>query len=112
MNVLPRATTETAVKFTYGLQVAVGPTTKLFANFIERVIWAATPGSYIADYFTWMKHLPNALAPWKRKAQAHYQTDNAAFIDLYRGVKRSVVRTCFSFSGCSLSSFRRTTGKT
>ena len=81
------------MKFTYDSSVAIDPATKRFSNFIERVIWAATPGSYLVDFFTWMKYLPNLISPWKRQAQAHYEADNAYFTDLYLKVKKSVVST-------------------
>ncbi|KAJ3530202.1 hypothetical protein NM688_g7744 [Phlebia brevispora] len=87
VNHLKRATTESAVRFTYGSRIAAVSVEDRFTSFLKRITLAVTPGSYLVDYFTWMKYLPSIIAPWKRSVEAHGKADTAYFLRLYKGMK-------------------------
>jgi hypothetical protein len=59
---------------------------------------AAYPGSYLVEFFPWMKYLPSAIAGWKFKMEKQSVEFSAFFIGLFRDVEKHVVRVvslCF-----------------
>lgn len=95
-----KCTATAAIQFTYGANTPLEKTMPQFADFIARIIRAAIPGVYFVDLFPWMRNLPNAIAPWKRQAEAWYKQDNKNFEDLYEAVKDGVLhgneQPCFT----------------
>ncbi len=50
------------------------------------IAYAAFPGTYLVEFFPWMKYLPSSIAPWKRKAEAHSKRATKTFVDLFLSV--------------------------
>ena len=50
---------------------------------------AASPG--LIEFFPWMKHLPAAIAPWKRQAEGRFEEFSAFFMQLLRDVEKKMV---------------------
>lgn len=68
--------------------------TKVHA-FVDRMIFAAYPGNFLVEYFTFMKYFPRSIAKWKREALDWFKHDNAMFGGLYRKAIKKSVR-CFA----------------
>jgi hypothetical protein len=51
---------------------------------------AVSPG--LVEFFPWMKHLPAAIAPWKRQAEERFDEFSAFFTQLFRDVEKQMVR--------------------
>lgn len=60
-------------------------------NHALRLQYASFPGTYLVEFFTWMRFLPPWSAKWKREALEWYEKDSNAFLKLYNGVKERVV---------------------
>ncbi|PPQ78646.1 hypothetical protein CVT25_010541 [Psilocybe cyanescens] len=56
-------------------------------EFDKIVLYAGYPGSYLVEYLTWMRYLPAAIAPWKRKANEIFNDYSALFMRLFRDVE-------------------------
>ncbi|THU85807.1 cytochrome P450 [Dendrothele bispora CBS 962.96] len=56
--------------------------------FVERALYAAAPGSFLVEYFTWMQYLPRWMSPWRRYAEDSFNRDSSMFEDLFAGVKK------------------------
>ena len=52
---------------------------------------AAYPGSYLVEFFPWMKYLPSAIAGWKLKMEKQSVEFSAFFGGLFRDVERQIV---------------------
>jgi hypothetical protein len=60
-------------------------------DFVKLVIRAGYPGNHLVEYFTWMRYLPAAIAPWKRRANKIFEEYSALWMDLFREVERKLV---------------------
>ncbi|KAJ3558860.1 hypothetical protein NM688_g677 [Phlebia brevispora] len=56
-------------------------------DFMQRILTACLPGSYLVDFFPSMLYLPLWLAPWKRKGMEWHEKDTKMFQELIDGVK-------------------------
>ncbi|KAL0566671.1 hypothetical protein V5O48_015333 [Marasmius crinis-equi] len=55
--------------------------------FVSDLLQAATPGAYMVEYFTWMKHLPRWMSGWRRYAEAFFQSYCGYFERMYADVE-------------------------
>lgn len=63
---------------------------------IDKLAYAALPGSYLIDLFPSLIHIPRMLSKWKQEGQYYYERNTAlveGFIDDVRK-KRAEVRSC------------------
>ena len=60
-------------------------------DFDKFLMHAVYPGSYLVEFFTWMKYLPEAIAPWKRKANEQFREFSNFFLKLLRDVEKQMV---------------------
>ncbi|CAK4033753.1 cytochrome P450 [Lecanosticta acicola] len=56
---------------------------------VERV---ASPGAYVVDVLPWMRHLPDAIAPFKRELKALHVEELDVFRTLLRDTRQSMAR--------------------
>ncbi|KAJ7493621.1 cytochrome P450 [Mycena latifolia] len=75
-----------------GLLSEKDPKIKLINNFVERLVHAAYPGAFLVEYFTWMRHLPSWMAPWKRTALKQHRLDDAMFQGLFDEVRQRIAQ--------------------
>lgn len=68
-------------------------------DFDKFLMHAVYPGTYLVEFFTWMKYLPAALAPWKRKANEQFTEFSKFFLKLLRDVEKQMV--CATSLCCS-----------
>ncbi|KAJ7123607.1 cytochrome P450 [Mycena epipterygia] len=68
------------------------PKITLINDFVERLVHAAYPGTYLVEYFTWMRYFPTWLAKWKRDALEQHRVDNAMFEALFNEVVHRVAQ--------------------
>ncbi|KAF8487321.1 cytochrome P450 [Russula ochroleuca] len=61
-------------------------------DFADRLLKAVTPGSYMVQFFPWLRHLPSSLAKWKRVLEAGYKQDTAMFEGLLHTVEANVAK--------------------
>jgi len=86
------------------------PTARKLHGFVETAIEYGSPGNYLVEYLTWMKHLPSVLAKWKRKAKAEFKGCSDMFLGLLRDVDNRIVLCCSVFLAHSNLCVRRTEG--
>lgn len=67
------------------------PSITYIVNHAHRIEYAAFPGAYLVEFFTWMRFLPSWCARWKREALEWYEKDSNEFLKLYNNVKERVV---------------------
>ena len=60
-------------------------------RFSRRVARTGAPGEYLVEVFPVMRHLPEWLAPWKRRLNAWYREDCALFMGYVDDVQRALV---------------------
>ncbi|KAJ6484798.1 cytochrome P450 [Mycena sanguinolenta] len=68
------------------------PKIALVNDFAERIERAAYPGTYLVEYFTWMRYLPSWVAKWKRDVLEQYKIDDAMFRGLFNEVRNRVAQ--------------------
>ncbi|KAL0570242.1 hypothetical protein V5O48_011727 [Marasmius crinis-equi] len=56
-------------------------------EFALRLSRASIPGTYLVEFFPWMRHLPAFICKWKRDSQTWYRRDTEFFKALLAGVK-------------------------
>lgn len=66
---------------------AEDPSVRDVNAFVARLVRSALPGAHFVEFFTWMKHLPSWIAPWKREAETWHRRDGQMFEGLYLDVK-------------------------
>uniref|UniRef100_A0A0W0FZK7 Putative cytochrome P450 n=1 Tax=Moniliophthora roreri TaxID=221103 RepID=A0A0W0FZK7_MONRR len=69
------------------LRSANDPAIERINRFVSRLTQAMYPGTYLVEFFTWMKYLPSAVAQWKRDAITWYRSDTELFVKLYKDVE-------------------------
>jgi hypothetical protein len=57
--------------------------------------FATYHGNYLVEFFTWMKHLPSAIAPWKAKTEGVFVEFTGFFNGLLRDVEKRIVWVVF-----------------
>ncbi|KAF8903851.1 cytochrome P450 [Mucidula mucida] len=99
---LERATTSVMLSILYNhptlSSTADAPIIAEVKDLNSAIAYAAFPGTYLVEFFPWMKYLPSSIAPWKRKAEAHSKRATKTFVDLFLSVDDSEAE-CPSFSG-------------
>ncbi|KAJ6460520.1 cytochrome P450 [Mycena sanguinolenta] len=70
-------------------------------DFAERIERAAYPGTYLVEYFTWMRHLPSWVAKWKREVLAQHRIDD----EMFRGLFNEVADRVSKSSKCGWSRY-------
>ncbi|KAJ7493604.1 cytochrome P450 [Mycena latifolia] len=68
------------------------PKITLINDFVERLVRAAYPGTFLVEYFTRMRYLPEWMAPWKRAVLAQHLVDDAMFQGLFNEVEQRVAQ--------------------
>ena len=69
------------------------PTVAKIHGFVEKATEYGSPGNYLVEYLTWMKHIPSALAKWKRKAEAEFKDSSDMFLGMLRDIDDRIVST-------------------
>ncbi|VDC01474.1 unnamed protein product [Peniophora sp. CBMAI 1063] len=59
-------------------------------EFAEIATSAAAPGAYWVEFMPWMRHIPSAIAPWKRRIEEHYRYYNALFEGFFSRVQDGI----------------------
>lgn len=54
-------------------------------DFVARITTAATPGTFLVDFFPIMKYLPSWMARWKRDGLAWHEEQSKIFEEMCRG---------------------------
>lgn len=78
------------------------PEIERVSDFAERVLTAATPGTYLVEYFTWMAYLPRWMTPWRRYAEHCFAKDTEMFEQMLDKVRERFVSLKFDCLYCSL----------
>jgi len=60
-------------------------------EFVKLIIRAGYPGNHLVEYFTWMRYLPAAISPWKRRANKIFEEYSALWMKLFREVEKKLV---------------------
>ncbi|KAL0579186.1 hypothetical protein V5O48_002808 [Marasmius crinis-equi] len=87
---LQRAASSLILSMVYNLPILKSsddPAIERINQFVSRLTQAIYPGTYLVEYFPWMRHLPAFVSKWKRDAQMWYRRDTEFFRELYTGVK-------------------------
>ncbi|KAE9397733.1 cytochrome P450 [Gymnopus androsaceus JB14] len=79
------------VVYNYNMKAGHDPVVAQIETYVDRMLKAALPGSYIVDIFPFLNRLPAWAASWKREGQKFYQKDTQLFLDLVNDVKAGVV---------------------
>ncbi|KAL0068086.1 hypothetical protein AAF712_004746 [Marasmius tenuissimus] len=72
---LQRASNSLMLSVIYGLPPrlnSLDPNIRRTNEFVSGLLTAAAPGAYLVEYFTWMKHLPRWMCPWRRFAENYF----------------------------------------
>ena len=59
--------------------------------FGDRIAHYAFPGSYLVEFFTWMKYIPSFIAKWKKEAEEGYEEYSRIFVGLFSDVEKRIV---------------------
>ena len=76
------------------------------AEFVARCSLAALPGTYLVEFFPWMRYIPSSIAKWKRVAEEHHAVDSVKFMSLYEEVENRVVSRLFFARWALVNGFR------
>ena len=67
------------------------PTVTKVNAFMERISQYGVPGSYLVEFFTWMKYIPSSIAKWKKEAEEGYAEYSRMFIGMFCDVENRIV---------------------
>ncbi|KAH9987169.1 cytochrome P450 [Russula compacta] len=91
---LRRASVSTILSVIYGYPTVTSEdrTVEIIDDFAERITLAAYPGTYLVEFFPWMRRIPSSLASWKRVAENWYKQDSATFEGLLRTIEADITK--------------------
>ncbi|KAH9055398.1 cytochrome P450 [Lactarius vividus] len=55
--------------------------------FVDRMSFAAAPGTYFVELMPWMLHIPERFARWKYEGRRHFEQHNTMFETLFNSVQ-------------------------
>ncbi|KAF5372636.1 hypothetical protein D9758_005285 [Tetrapyrgos nigripes] len=73
------------------LESANDPAIARINEFVLRLTQATFPGTYLVEYFPWLKYLPAFISKWKSDAQMWFRRDTELFRGLYDGVRDRMI---------------------
>ncbi|THU98256.1 cytochrome P450 [Dendrothele bispora CBS 962.96] len=91
---LKRAAQSLTLSMVYNLptlEAANDPAIQRINEFVLRITQATFPGTYLVEYFPWLKYLPAFISKWKSDAQMWYRRDTELFRSLYDGVRDRMI---------------------
>ncbi|KAF5372497.1 hypothetical protein D9758_005230 [Tetrapyrgos nigripes] len=73
------------------LESANDPAIARINEFVLRLTQATFPGTYLVEYFPWLKYLPAFISKWKSDAQMWFRRNTELFRGLYDGVRDRMI---------------------
>lgn len=62
---------------------------------------SSAPAAQLIDVFPWLRYLPEALLPIKRKAREHHEMERELFVGHWMTVKKKIQNGTANVSACS-----------
>ncbi|KAF5343067.1 hypothetical protein D9758_011141 [Tetrapyrgos nigripes] len=90
---LKRSAASTILTAVYGMdpiKTKDDPLITRINDLMHRLVRATLPGSFLVDIFPVMKHLPEAIAPWKKEGMEWHRKDTVMFQEFMDGVRKQV----------------------